>query len=291
VAILLDLEGRRPQALRLDAAGLACGVSLRDAGEYSLASAYLPGADGLSAAALQSATADMYAAVRAALESTGAPHPVRMWNFIPAINDPIAEGQLDLYRAFNLGRFEAFERWFGDPAAFARVLPTATGVGHRGHDLVVHALGAVTAGEPLENPRQRPAFRYSRRYGPRPPCFARATRTRLRGRDVLLIGGTASVRGEDSVHQGTLAGQVEESIENLRSLILAATQGPEPLRRITEARVYHVRPEDAASLRSAIAAHLPAVRTLEMVRADICREELLVEIEAVADLSPRGVER
>ena len=29
---------------------------------------------------------------------------------------------------------------------------------------------------PVENPRQIPAFRYSKRYGPIPPCFARATR-------------------------------------------------------------------------------------------------------------------
>ena len=27
----------------------------------------------------------------------------------------------------------------------------------------------------MENPRQTPSYRYSERYGPSPPCFARAT--------------------------------------------------------------------------------------------------------------------
>ena len=31
-------------------------------------------------------------------------------------------------------------------------------------------------GVAIENPRQTPSYHYSRRYGPRPPCFARATR-------------------------------------------------------------------------------------------------------------------
>ena len=42
-------------------------------------------------------------------------------------------------------------------------------------DLMIDALSAASPGIAVENPRQIPSYRYARRYGPRPPCFARAT--------------------------------------------------------------------------------------------------------------------
>ena len=72
---------------------------------------------------------------------------------------------------------------------------------------------------PLENPRQVPAYRYSRRYGLRPPCFARATKFE----STLFIGGTASIIGEDSRHAAAIVAQTEETLSNLRALIAAAT--------------------------------------------------------------------
>jgi chorismate lyase / 3-hydroxybenzoate synthase len=255
-----------------------------------MVSAVLPHADALRADELRRATAGMYGLVRTALAEAAAPHPVRIWNFLPGIHTPI-DGGLDRYRAFNLGRFDAFERWFGDPDSFASNLPTATGIGHHGHELAVHVLGATAPGHPVENSRQRPAFRYSRRYGPRPPCFSRATRASLRGADVLLIGGTASVRDEDSVHHGSLTAQLAESVQNLESLLRPVQDVADPLGSIVEARVYFVRPGDADAIRAALAASLPSVRHLELVNADICRAELLVEIEALASLTAVRKER
>ena len=59
-----------------------------------------------------------------------------------------------------------------------------------------------------------PSYRYSRRFGPRPPCFARATVLHLGAAGdapLVLVGGTASIRGEDSVHVGNVRGQVLET--------------------------------------------------------------------------------
>lgn len=233
----------------------------------------------------------MYRVLRESLAGTDTPHPVRIWNFIPSIHQsmPAAPGEphLDRYRIFNLGRFDAFSDWFGDLSTAPGTMPTATGIGHRGHELAIHILAAPTPGDPIENPRQRPAFRYSARYGPRPPCFARATRATINGRNLLLIGGTASVRGEDSVHHGSLAAQLDESVENLAILLRCVVDDPAPLRLITEARVYFVHATDAEMLESELARRLPGVHRPELIQADICREELLVEIEAVADLSPK----
>ncbi len=98
---------------------------------------------------------------------------------------------------------------------------TASAVGIKGSDLSIHCLALEEPGTPVENPRQTPAWQYSARYGPLPPCFSRATIVDLAGRRTLLIGGTASVVGEDSRHAGQFDAQVEETLLNLEALIRA----------------------------------------------------------------------
>jgi enamine deaminase RidA (YjgF/YER057c/UK114 family) len=149
----------------------------------------------------------------------------------------------------------------------------------------------------VENPRQIPSYRYARRYGPRPPCFSRAT---LLGDARLLVGGTASILGEDSAHEGDLANQIQETLQNLASLIRAAgahvngkanessvedrSELPE-LKQFEELRIYHPRANDAQAIQRAVAAVFsPAVR-IEWMAAELCRRELLVEMEGVARCS------
>src|SRR6185503_5831087 len=98
---------------------------------------------------------------------------------------------------------------------FGRVLPAASAVGIAGPDLVIDCLASASGGAPVENPRQIAPWQYSRRYGPKPPCFARGTVTRLNDRRMLLIGGTASIVGEESRHPGDLTAQVGELLINL----------------------------------------------------------------------------
>ena len=82
---------------------------------------------------------------------------------------------LDRYMVFNAGRYDAYARWYGTPRAFNHAPATASAVGVQGADLSIFCLAAQTPGTPIENPRQTPSWRYSTRYGPKPPCFARAT--------------------------------------------------------------------------------------------------------------------
>lgn len=272
-------------SLRLD------GVSfrVRDAGERALLTTRISEASSLSAIKLRAAVAHAYLTLFRIASQQRARHLVRLWNFIPAIHDPLGEN-LDRYRVFNLGRFDAFAQSLGGDQAFARHLPTATGVGHAGRDLVIHALLSAEPGLHIENPRQTPAYRYSADHGPLPPCFARATITGSR----LLVGGTSSVRREESMHRGDIPSQLAETLDNLAALINAARRGLDPsladepadaaLRRFVHARLYHTPSTDERTLRQALARRMPDVVN-EMIRADICRRELDVEIEGVVDLS------
>lgn len=266
-------------------------VRIVEGSPFSMISLRLPDAVQLEANAFRAGARRLYETLRQTLEeNVRTPHPVRIWNFIPGILEPLGELP-HRYMEFNAGRYEAYELWYESRANFSLQLPTATGTGQSGRHLDVHCLCAAHAGTPIENPRQVSAYRYSPRYGPLPPCFARATRLfNGHGVDWLLVGGTASVTGEDSAHLGDLAGQLEETALNLEALVRAAGTTPPiddgaALARFEQLRVYHPRPDDAGYLAEVLAARFPSVERLETVQSDLCRPELLLEIEGVARLS------
>ena len=139
----------------------------------------------------------------------------------------------------------------------------------------------------VENPRQVPAYRYSRRFGPLPPCFARATIVRPSvGAPLLMVGGTASIRGEESMHANDLGAQVDETLANLASVVCAAWGGAgdeRALRRYRHLRAYHRREGDRLAVESRMRAAFPALDRLELLPAELCRPELLVEVEGLAE--------
>jgi enamine deaminase RidA (YjgF/YER057c/UK114 family) len=208
-----------------------------------------------------------------------------MWNHVPDIQADLGM-QLDRYMVFNAGRHQAFREWFGGGQQFADAVPTASGVGCDGSSLVVHTLAAASPGTAIDNPRQVAPIRYSSRYGPCPPCFARATAwCDASGRQLVLIGGTASVRGEHSVHVGDLPAQLEETRANLEALIEEASRmiGRRcNLACLRSLRAYVPHDSDAGRVAQAMSAVFPNVTECELVFAALCRRDLLVEIEGVA---------
>lgn len=210
-------------------------------------------------------------------------HVVRIWNLIPNLLRHTDEG-MDLYMQFNAGRFRAFCDWFGGAEAFDQKVPAASGVGSPEPRLIVHVLASRTPGRSIANPRQVAPHRYSKRFGPLPPCFARATLVNER---LLLVGGTASVRGEKSVHAEDLDAQLSETFENLAAVV--ATARDRNMDRgwaatFRDLRVYHVNSADHERIACRIGQTFPSLRRVEYVRTDLCRADLRVEIEGLAEL-------
>ncbi len=254
-------------------------VDVRTLGPTAHAAICIADAVHLEPQALREHVAYAYRAIIDSLEHLGR-HPARFWNFIPDIGEPMVDG-LDRYMVFNAGRHAAYS----DPHG---ALGTASAVGIRGSDLSIHCLALEEPGTPVENPRQIPAWQYSARYGPLPPCFSRATIVELAGRRTLLIGGTASVVGEDSRHAGEFEAQVEETLLNLEALIRAADgddrDAGAPLHRLVDLRVYVSSAAHAERVRELLVTRCPRARTIAVALAQVCRRELLVEIEGVAEL-------
>jgi chorismate lyase/3-hydroxybenzoate synthase len=245
----------------------------------------------------QQSVADLY---RLVLDQLRGDHALRFWAFVPSIHADYGNG-LDRYMAFNAGRFAAFSAWLGGRDAFSHSMPTASAVGSRSSELALHCLASRWPGRPVENPRQVPAYRYSRRFGPLPPCFARATLVRRQPfqSDLLLVGGTASIVGEDSQHQGEVLAQAEETFRNLASVVRSACQGPDSspesdgdlrewLSLFRQLRVYYRQSEHYSVLREQVEALFPGAARVEILPAELCRAELLVEIEGMAVLPAKS---
>ena len=236
---------------------------------------------------LQALSGAAYDALFAVLQARGTPHVLRFWNYLARINDEVAG--LERYRRFNLGRQQAFDR--ARRSAFEGS-PAASAVGSvPGAPLQVRVIAsAQPVSQPVENPRQVSAYRYPSAYGPVAPSFSRAALlARGDGGALLAWSGTASIVGHASVHLGDVHAQALEACRNLDAVLAAARAMPagRPLGALADASltVYVRHPQDAPAVAQALAAYLgegaAALAQAVWLQADICRAELLVEIEGV----------
>jgi chorismate lyase/3-hydroxybenzoate synthase len=240
----------------------------------------------LDADVLTACVREAYVSIGSALAAASR-HPIRFWNFVPGIGDRF--GDLDRYMVFNRGRYDALSLWhpLASRSRLDTSLATSSAVGVDADDLVIDCLASTTPGRAVENPRQISSWCYSPCYGPRPPCFARATIAMIDGVSWLLVGGTASIVGEESRHEEALDDQLDETFRNLAALVGSVCRaGDDPLSRISDARVYIARAADAGTVVSMVTSRMRAAHPVEFVRATICRPELLVEIEGRVRLTP-----
>jgi enamine deaminase RidA (YjgF/YER057c/UK114 family) len=94
------------------------------------------------------------------------------------------------------------------------------------------------------------------------------------------------------VHIGDLHEQMSETLENLGSLLAAARPGATVgLSAFTDLRIYHPRPRDAATIESKAREAFGDGARIELLRADLCRADLLVEIEGIAQVDGRETDR
>jgi len=204
--------------------------------------------------------------------ASATPYLLRIWNYVDAINAGM--GDAERYRLFCSGRAAGMVGAASYPAA------SAIGLNAGGRLLQVCALAARRPGTTVENPRQVSAWRYPREYGPAAPNFARAMRAPTHSPQ-LYISGTAAVVGHASHHIGDVAAQLAETLTNLESLRMTAGDVAPFGDPRSPLRAYVRHAADAARVREALLAQLGADTPLLVLRGDICRAELLVEIDGL----------
>jgi chorismate lyase/3-hydroxybenzoate synthase len=229
-------------------------------------------------AAFQDEIETLYRNVLEVTRAAGYPHLLRMWNYFPGIH--FERDGLDRYQRFCVARQRAFAA-FG--AQREQDYPAATVIGTATGPVTLYFIAARNAGESLENPRQVSAYHYPAQYGPASPSFSRGMLKRWDGVAHLYISGTASIVGHETQHERQCDAQLLEVVRNLRALVARAREHSGidfELGRHALLKTYVRRPDDLPGVRATLQTELPGA-TVIYCPGDVCRRELLVEVEAM----------
>ncbi|HXS29975.1 MAG TPA: hypothetical protein VN755_03990, partial [Steroidobacteraceae bacterium] len=240
--------------------------------------AWLLGGATVSARNLEEAAHGLYTDIFRAARGL---HLARIWQYVPAINAP-GPGGMENYRLFCRARSLAFEQHHG--AGFKQLLPSASAVGSQSGALTIIFAASPTLPRHVENPMQVSAYDYPEDYGPRAPSFARATVVPGPDRSTVFISGTAAIRGYATIAPHRLLPQLQCTLENLRQISSACGLGPDLDRHgrsVRHFKVYLRHAADQAEVAEILERELlTKADQVSYLHADVCRKDLVVEIEA-----------
>ncbi len=191
---------------------------------------------------------------------------------------------LEWYGPFNAVRNAAFRRMRlspdGPPESAA--IPASTGIGGCNTRGSFCALDAIAARPRADRPFEMRRLRNLRQneatdYG---SAFARGVALTSGDTRYLFISGTASIDEKgDTVHVGDFEAQVRRTIENVASLLTSAGSS---LEAVCQATVFIKEAADCAAFAEIVRSTPLADAPLISVIADVCRDDLLFEIDATA---------
>jgi chorismate lyase / 3-hydroxybenzoate synthase len=232
--------------------------------------------------ALLRATETAYREIFEVLTATEHRHLIRIWNYLPDINRE-TDGD-ERYRHFNSARRTAFRK---SGRTTIGSVPAASALGSpAGSPISIYFLASRRPPIVIENPRQTSAYHYPPKFGRHSPVFSRACVLSEAAGTNLFVSGTASIVGHETIHQGDVVAQTHETITNIIALLNEANRvvgSPRYSLDTLKLKVYVRQPGDLAAIDAALTAALPRSTSVMYLQADVCREDLLVEIEATGE--------
>jgi enamine deaminase RidA (YjgF/YER057c/UK114 family) len=195
---------------------------------------------------------------------------------------------LDWYGPFNAVRNGAFRRLGLTGAGAAAPIPASTGIEGRNHRGGWCALDLL-AMQPRNGGRLEVKRLHSRKqneateYG---SAFARALEVRLGDARYVFVSGTASIDDQGrTVHVGDFESQAQHTLEAVEALIESAGGS---LADVAQATAFLANPSDGRSFERMVANTRLEGAPLVTTVADVCRHDLLFELDATAVLPLRG---
>lgn len=216
---------------------------------------------------------------------------VRQWNYVPDILTlhPQEGKTHQHYQLFN----EVRKAWYAKHP-FKHGYPAATGIGVKTGPFAIDAL--VITSRPgfdkkgLSNPHQQNAYQYDQQLlvgdalcgqQKNPPLFERAKLLAWPGHEQVIVSGTAAILGQETVGLGDVGLQTEVSIRNMLELITPTVTGSQTSFHFNGLRVYIKHLNDSNTVKAVCQRFFPDV-SASFVQADVCRDNLLMEIEGEA---------
>lgn len=219
---------------------------------------------------------------------------VRQWNFIGDILG--MHNGFQNYQIFNEVRTEYYHKY-----RTIHGFPAATGVGMK-YGGVFLDFCAIRPDEtvrihPICNPSQVNAYEYGQEVlkgqplgmssSKNPPQFERGLLVVNKAVSTLFVSGTASIIGQDTIGRGDVAEQTMVTIENIRKVAdrvrISTLTGKDEPGRFSLLRVYIRKKEDFGVVRDICLGQFKG-SPIVFIEADICRDDLLTEIEAEMSL-------
>ncbi|MFR9602654.1 MAG: hypothetical protein SNG02_02150 [Rikenellaceae bacterium] len=224
----------------------------------------------------------------------------RQWNYIPQIT-AVDSSDYQHYQAFNDSRTEFYRLADWSTKGY----PAATGIGMDCGAVTVDLIAVKPLNDkmkilPVDNDLQLAAHVYSQEVligaecdkieGRSTPKFERAKALGNKEEGyILFISGTAAIRGEDSMDSDDAATQTIQTMENIEHLVSDHTCNKYGIeisskeREIHSARAYVKLAKDTADIKRVTEARWSDTSVVYLL-ADVCREELLIEIEAITNI-------
>lgn len=230
---------------------------------------------------LYNATKNSYCEIYNCLKETGLTHLLRTWNFFPSItaNDAL-HSKNNRYESFCQGRLHAIEENNIDTATY----PAATVIGNHDKKLQIYFLASDTPGTAVENPRQTSAYQYPVEMRETQPLFSRGLLKTWGQRTHFYVSGTASIIGHETLHVNDVCAQLNEAINNVETLVAHANDQYQASLNAQDdllyMKVYIRNRNDVEAIKQVLAARLSTIIPRALLLGDMCREDLLVEIEA-----------
>ena len=212
---------------------------------------------------------------------------VRQWNYIENITHLSSQGQH--YQLFNDARSS-----FYNACSWENGYPAATGIGTQMGGVMVMFDAVCDSAQhstAVDNPLQVSAHAYSQQVlinttetHKTTPKFERARYMKADEASVY-ISGTAAIRGEESCREDAV-GQARLTMENIdylisaENLIKSGVVEPQTM-AYASLRAYLKHRADLSAVVEWMEQNYPQVDVMYLW-ADICREELLIEIEGIA---------
>jgi len=219
-------------------------------------------------------------------------HIIRQWNYIEDIAlVKGAESTSQNYQDFN----DVRAHYYGQDH-FKDGYPAATGIGQNTGGVIVGFI-ALSESEhikvsPIANPGQIDAHKYSELVlegsssEKCTPKFERAKLVTIGSGNYIYVSGTASILGEHTMHKGDVEKQTLTTIENIKRLFAKENQEMLGLQfdvseiQFSHLRVYVKHMKDIPAVEKICNRELNCKSSL-FLESDVCREDLLVEIEGV----------
>jgi enamine deaminase RidA (YjgF/YER057c/UK114 family) len=218
---------------------------------------------------------------------------VRQWNYVDGIlgSSPFNESIMQHYQIFNEVRNSYYSRY-----RKSKSFPAATGIGMNSSQVGIDCYAISNHSTiqiiPISNPNQQESYKYGQEVlvgdaiiRKQPPQFERAVLIKSGPISKLIISGTASIIGQKTIGIGDVDLQTRITIENIEALAsrtnlqthcLSISEYPD---KYSYLRVYVKNRSDIGIVRELCIKYFGDIPST-FVQADICRDNLLVEIEA-----------